>query len=73
VLVANTSPFAGRVRVTLLLEDGTTPSTEIDVPANSRTTVWMGGSSSGGDSPFGGLLAGKRFGALVESLATKLK
>ena len=68
VLVANTSTFPGRVRVTLLCEDGTNPSTDIDVPANSRTTVWMGGTTVGPDSRFGGLLAGTRFGAVVESL-----
>ncbi len=70
VLVANTSPFPGRIRVTVVGEDGTTPSTERDVPANSRTTFWMGGSEVTADSPFGGLLAGKKFGAIVESVAT---
>jgi uncharacterized delta-60 repeat protein len=70
VLVANTSPFPGRVRVTLLGEDGSTPWTERDVPANSRSTFWMGGTTVTGDTPFGGLVAGKKFGALVESVAT---
>jgi len=68
VLVANTSPFPGRVRVTLMGEDGSTPSTERDVSANSRTTFWMGGTAVTADSPFGNTLAGKKFGAIVESL-----
>ena len=70
VLVANTSPFAGRVRVTVLAEDGNNPSREIDIPANSRTTVWTGGTAAAPGSPFGGLLADMRFGVLVESLTT---
>lgn len=68
ILVANTSPSAGRVRVTLMLEDGTSVAREVDVAANSRTTVWTGGTTEAASSPFGGLTAGKRFGALVESL-----
>jgi len=70
VLVANTSPFPARIRVTVVGEDGTTPWTERDVPANSRTTFWMGGSAVTADSPFGGLLDGKKFGVIVESVAT---
>jgi DNA-binding beta-propeller fold protein YncE len=70
LLVANTSPFPGRVRLTALDEGGTNPWTEIEVPPNSRTTVWTGGTTIGPDTPFGGLLAGQRFGALVESLPT---
>lgn len=54
----------------LLVEDGSTPWTERDVPANSRSTFWMGGTAVTDDSPFGGLVAGKKFGALVESLST---
>jgi hypothetical protein len=69
VLVANTSAFAGRIRVTALGEDGTTQSTERDVPANSRTTLWTGGTAVTTDSPFGGLLTGKKFGVIVESLS----
>jgi hypothetical protein len=68
VLVANTSPSPGRVRMTLIFEDGSSTSTEIDVPANSRTTVWTGGTQPAPASPFGGLADGKRFGAIVESL-----
>jgi hypothetical protein len=36
VLVANTSAFNAHVRATLLFENGTTASTEMAVPANSR-------------------------------------
>jgi 5-hydroxyisourate hydrolase-like protein (transthyretin family) len=70
VVVANTSPFPGRVRVTALDEDGAPQLTERDVPALSRTTFWMGGTAVTADSPFGGLLAEKKFGVIVESLAT---
>lgn len=61
ILVANTSAWAGRARVTLLFEDGTTDALDVDVAANSRTTV-------------GGFrfprAAGRRFGAIVEAIAT---
>ena len=67
VLVANTSPFAGRVRVTLLPEQGSPATYDVDVAANSRTTLSMGGTSQTPNSPFGGLTAGTRFGVLVES------
>ena len=46
VLVTNTSPFDGRVRVTLLPESGNPVVRDVDVAANSRTTVWMGGTSA---------------------------
>jgi hypothetical protein len=69
ILVANTSAFAGTVRVTIYFEDGTTASSDIGVAANSRTTVWMGGTARTAGSPFGGLTAGKRFGTTVESLS----
>jgi hypothetical protein len=61
LLVANTSATAADVRVTLLFEDGTAAEqTYAGIPAQSRFNV-----------PVGGLFpeaAGKRFGALVESL-----
>jgi hypothetical protein len=68
VLIANTSAFEGLVRVTLLFEDGGEVSRDVTVPANSRTTVWMGGTFVTPESLFGGLTAGRRFGTLVESL-----
>ena len=70
IVVANTSPFPGRVRVAALCEDGSTPWTELDMPANSRSTFWMGGMTVTADSPFGAALAGKKFGVVVESLLT---
>jgi hypothetical protein len=69
LLVANTSTSAGRVRVTLIFEDGTSAAREIDVPGGSRTTVWTGGTTATAASPFGGVAGGKRFGAIIESLA----
>jgi alpha-tubulin suppressor-like RCC1 family protein len=68
VLIANTSAFEGRVRVTLVFEDGSSVAREFDVASNSRTTVYTGGASQTPGAPFGGLTAGRRFGALVESL-----
>jgi hypothetical protein len=60
VLVANTSASAGRVRVTLLFDDGTTAVRELDVPATSRTNLAIGATFPQSE--------GRRFGALVESL-----
>jgi hypothetical protein len=68
VLIANTSPFLGRVRVTLVFEDGPSVARDFDVVANSRTTVFAGGTTQSSSSPFGGLTAGRRFGILVQSL-----
>lgn len=61
VLIANTSPFPGTARVTVLFEDGTAPVTR-DFPllANSRSNV-----APAGDFPE---TIGKRFGMLVESV-----
>src|SRR5450759_1627286 len=70
VLVANTSAFTARVRVTVMGEDGSTPWTERDVAPNSRSTFWTGGTTVTASTPFGGMLAGKRFGAVIESLPT---
>jgi hypothetical protein len=60
VLVANTSPFAGDIKVTLLFEDGPEVSAVFSLLPNSRYNV-----------PFDGLFAaanGKRFATIVESL-----
>jgi Tol biopolymer transport system component len=64
-LIANTSPFPGSVRVTLLSEAGLPPVSRVfAVPANSRLTV--GAADAFPDvndlSPFGG------YGAVIESL-----
>jgi M6 family metalloprotease-like protein len=62
ILIANTSRYVGSARVTLLFEDGTTPvSKDFSLPANSRTNVDV-------SFEFGAAAAGKRFGAIVESL-----
>jgi hypothetical protein len=61
ILVANTSSYAGMVRLTLLMEDGSAPSVTVVVPATSRTTVHAG-------TAFGNQVEGRRFGAFVESL-----
>jgi hypothetical protein len=68
LLVANTSASNGRVRVTLLFEDGTTAAQEVEVTGHSRTTVWTGGTEVTAASPFGGVAGGRRFGAVFESL-----
>jgi YD repeat-containing protein len=59
VLIANTSPYAGQARVTLLYEDGTTEDRTYPLAGNSRTTV-SGGSFSRS--------SGQRFAVLIESV-----
>jgi len=61
ILAANTSAFAGSARVTLYFDDGTTAIRTYAVPANSRFNVNVGVDFPGA--------AGRRFGAIVESLA----
>jgi len=61
ILIANTSPFAGTARVTLVVEGGAPYVVDVPLPANSRTNVpvieaWFPG------------ITGKRFGALIDSL-----
>lgn len=60
ILIANTSGFAGSARVTLLFEDGSTQEHTFSLPANSRTNVNPQVDFTN--------TAGKRYGALVESL-----
>ena len=60
LLVANTSPFAATLRVSVLLETGPPLIREYTVTANSRFNVPVGGDF--------GLAPGTRFGAIVESL-----
>ena len=62
VLLANTSPFAGQARVTLLFEGGGTATRSFAVGANSRFNVDVGG-----EFP---QAVGRRFATLVESLGT---
>ena len=61
VLIANTSPFAGTARVTVLFEDGTAPVTrDFALTPSSRKNV----------VPFDDFpeTIGKRFGLLIESV-----
>jgi hypothetical protein len=60
ILIANTGTSAGQARVTLLFEDGTSAIRTFDLGASSRFNV-----SVASDFPEA---AGRRFGALVESL-----
>jgi hypothetical protein len=60
VLVANTSAFAGSATVTLYFEDGTSAAKTYALLPRSRTNVAVA-------ADFGAEVAGKRFGAVVES------
>jgi hypothetical protein len=62
ILVANTSAFAGSVKVRLLFEDGTAAEKTFPIGANSRFNV-----NAAADFPSS---VGRRFGALVESLGS---
>jgi len=62
ILLANTSAFQGSARVTLFFEDGTTTQRTFGVVARSRFTVDVAAQFPPA--------AGRRFGALVESLGT---
>ncbi|MCL4849237.1 MAG: IPT/TIG domain-containing protein [Acidobacteria bacterium] len=62
ILVANTSPTLGQVKVTLLYEDGTNEDRTFQVPGNSRFNVWTRGEFPNS--------LGRRFGAIVESVGS---
>jgi len=62
VLVANTSPSAGDVRVTLFFEDGSTTQQVVPVAAESRTTLDV--------TALFPSVTGRRFGVLVEAIGT---
>ncbi len=62
VLIANTSNFAGRARVTVLREGGTPLVKEIELQPDSRQNVNIG------DYPEFAPVANSRFGVLIESL-----
>jgi hypothetical protein len=66
ILIANASGYAGTARVTLFFEDGSTLQKDVELAANSRTNVAVGAPEAAGG--FGPAVAGKRFGAIVESL-----
>jgi hypothetical protein len=65
-LIANTSAFDGRARVTLYFEDETTLEKTVQLTASSRTNVPVGAPTDAGG--FGTAVVGKRFGAVIESL-----
>ena len=60
MLIANTSPRAGRARVTLVFEDATTTARVFKLRASSRTSV-----ATGVEFPSS---RGRRFGVLVEAI-----
>lgn len=60
VLVANTSSFAGRIRVTLLFEDRAEASEEFVLDPTSRTNIQFNGML--------GASQGRRFSTLIESI-----
>ncbi|MFN8062824.1 MAG: PQQ-dependent sugar dehydrogenase [Vicinamibacterales bacterium] len=59
ILIANTSARAGTARVTLMLDDGTTSSLDVPLPAKARTSVPVGSWFPAAQ--------GKHFGARVQS------
>ena len=63
VLIANTSTYAGRARVTLTFEDGQAISAVYGLLPQSRTNAAIG-------SDFGAQVEGRRFGVIVEALGT---
>jgi hypothetical protein len=67
LLIANTSAFAGNATVTLLFEDGTSLVKTYPLAPSSRTNVAVGPQFG---STFGGAIAGRRFGAVIESTGT---
>jgi glucose/arabinose dehydrogenase len=62
VLIANTSPFNGTARVTVMREGATPLVIEVSLSADSRTNVGIG------DYPEFAAVFNARFGVLVESL-----
>jgi type 1 glutamine amidotransferase len=64
VLIANTASRAGRARVTLYFEDGTSAVTETPLEPNSRTTVGVRVTFPAANN--------RRFSAIVESLTADL-
>lgn len=68
ILIANTSAFGGSARVTLYFEDGTSAQQVVPLLPNSRVNVAVGAPVASGG--FGPAVTNKRFGAVVESLAS---
>src|SRR5204862_8064423 len=61
-LIANTSTWPGKARVTLLFEDGSSRASTYALLAQSRTSAAIG-------PDFGAVVQGKRFSLIVEALA----
>jgi hypothetical protein len=68
ILIANTSSFGGSARVTLYFEDGTSVQHVASLQPNSRTNIAVGAPTALGG--FGAAVENKRFGAVIESLAS---
>jgi len=68
LLIANTSSFAGTVRVTLLFETGAAISQEFALPANARFNVPVVTSDAAASPTYMRVPRGTRFSAVVESL-----
>ena len=68
ILIANTSATWGQARVRLLFETGPPTDRLYDLPPTSRTNVPICAQEPAGG--FGARAAGRRFGAVVESLGT---
>jgi hypothetical protein len=68
LLIANTSSFAGTVRVTLLFETGTAISQDFALPANARFNVPVLSTEVPADPTYMRVPRGTRFSAVVESL-----
>jgi len=68
LLIANTSSFAGSVRVTLLFETGSAISQDFALPANARFNVPVLPSDAPPSATYMRLPRGTRFSAVVESL-----
>src|SRR5450759_164965 len=66
VLVANTSAFTARVRVTVMGEDVSPPRPQRSLSPTCRSTFWTGGTTVTASTPFGWMLSGKSFGAVLE-------
>ena len=66
ILIANTSAFEGRARVTLLFDDGSTASRVFVLPPRSRTNVPAGLPEAQGG--FREVALDRRFGVLIDSL-----
>jgi hypothetical protein len=64
VLIANTSAFSAKARVTVLEEDGAPLVKEFFIPANSRTNIQFGAEPEFAD------IVGTRFGVIVEGVST---